>query len=122
MDRRGLTLGMPASTNEFVDGPIAPFTVTNLCQFTLASAIFTPETGANFCARLPESNGTFRVEIKSPAGEGLMTITGSTSNGILTAHWDLLDDHGRPCTKDSYDSVFHIAMPNSGRSQILRGP
>ncbi len=116
------TLATPASTNEFVDGPIAPFTVANLCQFTLASAIFTPETGVNFCARLPESNGTFRIQIKSPAGEGLKTITGSTSNAILTAHWDLLDDHGRRCTNDSYDSVFWITLPDSGRSQTLRGP
>jgi hypothetical protein len=118
----GLILGESRSTNDFVNGPVAPFVVSNLCQFSLGSATFQPETGVDLRARLQESNATFRIELKPPAGAVVKTITGSTSNGILKAHWDLIDDHGRRCTNDSYDSVFHITLPDSGRSQTLKGP
>jgi hypothetical protein len=40
----------------------------------------------------------------------------------MDVRWDLKDDLGRRCTNNSYDSVFHITLPNSGRTQILRGP
>jgi hypothetical protein len=96
--------------------------VTNLCQFTPEPASFDPELGAKFCARLPESNGAFRLELKSPAGERLKTIAGSTTNGFFDVRWDLTDDHGWRCTNDTYDSVFYITLPGSGRSQVLRGP
>ena len=103
-------------------GPVMPFVVTNLCQWTPESAAFDPELGAQFYARLPESNGTYELELKSPAGDRLRTITGTTSNGFFEVHWDLRDDQGRRCTNDSYDSIFHITLPDSGRSQTLRGP
>jgi hypothetical protein len=111
----------PASAGR-ITGPLAPFAVTNLGQFSLSSAHFEPETGATFLAQLPEPNGTCIVELKSPIGEHLNTLTGSTSNGVLKVHWDLTDDHGHACTNDSYGSVFHITLPDSGRSQTLRGP
>jgi hypothetical protein len=47
---------------------------------------------------------------------------GNTSNGLIKVHWDLTDDHGRPCTNESYDSVVRLALPGSGRSQTLKGP
>jgi hypothetical protein len=118
----GLVRNEPASSEEDISGPVAPFVVSNLCQFSLSSASFQPATGVNLLARLPESNGTFRVELKSPDGECLRTINGNTSNGVIKAHWDLIDDHGRACTNESYDSVFHITLPDSGRSQTLKGP
>jgi hypothetical protein len=108
--------------DEALFGPPTVFVVTNLCQFTPESASFDPEVGAKFYARLPESNGTYEIELKSPAGERLRTFAGSTSNGFFEVHWDLMDDRGRRCTNDSYDSIFHIALPDSGRSQTLRGP
>jgi hypothetical protein len=80
------------------------------------------ELGAKFFARLPESNGTYKIELKSPTGERLRTITGGTTNSYFEVHWELTDDRGRRCTNDSYDSVFHITLPDSGRSQKLRGP
>ena len=108
--------------SEALFGPVTPVVVTNLCQFTPESAVFDPESGAKFYARLPESNGTYEIELKSPAGDSLRTITGSTSNGFFEVRWDLKDDKGRRCTNDSYDSVFHVTLPDSGRSQTLRGP
>ena len=118
----GLDLKDKGQNDEGLFGPMTPFVVTNLCQFTPESASFDPDRGAKFYARLPESNGTYQIELKSPAGERLRSITGSTTNGFFEVHWDLTDDRGRRCTNDSYDSVFHITLPDSGRSQTLRGP
>jgi len=119
--RSGIPL-REAMPDEDLGGPFASFVVTNLCQFSLASAFFNPATGANFSAKLPEPDGTYVVELKSPTGERLKTITGSTSNGLINVHWDLTDEHGRACTNESYDSVFHLTLPGSGRSQTLKGP
>jgi hypothetical protein len=117
-----LDLRDKGQNDEGLFGPVTPFVVTNLCQFTPESASFDPELGAKFYARLPESNGTHKIELKSPASERLRTITGSTTNGFFVVHWDLTDDRGRRGTNESYDSVFKITLPDSGRSQTLRGP
>lgn len=103
-------------------GPARPFVVSNLCQFTPGSSIFDPQLGAKFYGQLSEPIGTYNIELKSPSGERLKTITGDTTNGFFEVRWDLRDDQGRRCTNDSYDSVFHITLPASGRSQNLRGP
>ena len=47
---------------------------------------------------------------------------GSTASGILKEHWDLIDDQGRRFTDEMFDTVFHITLPDSGRSQTLKGP
>jgi hypothetical protein len=118
----GLDLKDAGQSDEGLFGPVTPVVVTNLCQFTPESASFDPELGAKFYARLPEPDGTYLIDIKSPTGERLKTISGSTSNGLIKVHWDLTDDHGKTCTNESYDSVFHLTLPGSGRSQMLKGP
>jgi len=118
----GLLLNKPAKGDEAICGPLSPFVVSNLCQFALSSASFTPEIGPTLRARLPESNGTYVIELKSPAGERLKTISGGTSNGVIEVHWDLRDDQGKPCTNNEFDTVFHLTLPGSGRAQSLRGP
>jgi hypothetical protein len=118
----GLLLEEPAKAGEDISGPLAPFVVSNLCQFSQSSAYFNPQIGANFRAKLQERNGSYVIELKSPTGERLKTITGSTSNGLIKVHWDLTDDHGKGCTNESYGSVFHLTLPDSGRSQTLKGP
>jgi hypothetical protein len=118
----GLDLKDAGQNDEGLFGPVTPFVVTNLCQFTPESASFDPELGAKFYVRLPELNGTYLIELKSPTGERLKTITGSTSNSFIKVHWDLTDDHGKACTNESYDSVFYLTLPASGRSQTLKGP
>ena len=119
----GLALNEPAKRGEelFV-GPLAPFVVSNLCQFSVSSAHFNREIGATLHAKLPEPNCAYTIELKSPAGALVKTFTGSTSNGVIKVFWDLCDDHGNKCTNDSYDSVFQIALPDSGRSQTMKGP
>ena len=118
----GLELNEPARGDEVIVGLVAPFVVSNLCQFSLSSAYFNPVLGATLRAKLPEPNGTYTIELTSPAGDRLKRITGSTSNGVIKVHWDLTDDHGRKCTNDAFGSLFHITLPDSGQSQTLKGP
>ncbi len=55
-------------------------------------------------------------------GQPLKTISGSTTNGLLAERWDLIDEQGRRFTNNFFDSVFHITLPDSGRSQTMKGP
>ena len=105
-----------------ISGPIIPFVVSNLCQFSLSSATFDHKTGVTLAARLAEPNGSYTIEINSLTGEHVKRIGGTTTNGIIKVHWDLIDDRGKACTNDSFDTVFHITLPDSGRSQTLKGP
>ena len=105
-----------------IAGPLLPFTVTNLCEFSFASAHFDPEAGAVLHAKLSEPRGDYVIDLITTNGTRLKTITGSTTNGILKTHWDLIDDQGRRCTDESFDSVFHLTLPASGRTQTLHGP
>jgi hypothetical protein len=104
-----------------VKGPAVPFLSTNLCQFDPAYDHFAAREVTLF-ARLPETNGVYTIELKAPAGGHIKTLKGITTNGVIRAHWDLLDDHGNRCTNESIDSVFQVTLPGSGRSQTLKGP
>jgi hypothetical protein len=118
----GLLLNEPSRFDEDISGPLTPFVVSNLCQFSLTSAYFNPKIGATLRAKLPEPNGNYSVEITSPTGNHLKTITGTTTSGVIKIFWDLTDDHGNKCTNDSFNTVFHITLPDSGRSQTMEGP
>jgi len=98
-----------------------PFFSSNLCQFKQFFSTFTSRGGTLY-AKLPEPNGDYVIELKSPSGVHIRTFTGSTSNGVINVHWDLTDDHGNQCTNESVDSVFHVTLPGSGRSQLMKGP
>jgi hypothetical protein len=110
-----------ANLREFA-GPILPFTVTNLCQFSSSSAHFQRAYGVTLRARLQESNGIYELQIKTPEGQPVRTFSGTTSNGVVAVHWDLTDERGTTCTNDAFDTVVHISLPGSGRSQTLKGP
>lgn len=119
--RFSATTGAP-EPNTVTTGPPTLFTVTNLCQFSIGSAHFDPQIGAIFCARLPEDNGKYVAQLTTTNGTLLKTFTGSTTNGVFNFLWDLTDDHGQRLTDNYFNSVFHITLPDSGRSQTLRGP
>jgi hypothetical protein len=104
-----------------VKGPPVLFVSTNICQFDAIYDRF-DSRGATLYARLPESNGVYTIELKTPAGVHIRTLTGSTSNGVIKVHWNLVDDHGQRYAKDSFDSVFHVTLPDSARSQTIKGP
>jgi len=103
-------------------GPAISVVTTNLCQFSLNSATYDVERGAIFHARLPETNGLYTIECLTTNGEHLKTLSGSTSNGEFNVVWTLVDDHGHRLTGETFNSMVHITLPDSGRSQTLRGP
>lgn len=108
--------------NNVVFGPMCPFTLTNLCQFSLSSATYDVESGARFHARLPEKNGIYSIECVTTNGAHLTTLTGSTTNGEFNVVWNLVDDHGQRLHGETFNSIVHITLPDSGREQTLRGP
>lgn len=106
----------------FFTGPVEPVVITNFCQFSLASAHFNPEAGATLHAKLPETNARYVIELNATDGTRIKTITNRTANGIIKEHWDLLDDHGQRFTGEFFNTVFHITLTDSGRTQTMRGP
>jgi len=117
VSKRGRRVSEPVE----VTGPLVPFFSSNLCQFDPSYSEF-DSSGATLYAKLLESNGLYTIELKSPAGNHIRTFTGSTSNGVINVHWDLTDDRGNRCTNQSVDSAYQITLPDSGRSQTLKGP
>jgi hypothetical protein len=112
----------PNSAESWGRGPALSITTSNLCQFSIDSAIYDVDRGATFHARLPETNGLYTIECVSTNGEHLKTLTGSTTNGEFKTIWNLVDDHGSRLHGETFNSVVHITLPDSGRTQTLRGP
>jgi len=111
-----------ASDESYLGGPLFLFTNVNLCQFSLSSAHFDPALGSTWRAKLPEANATYVVHLTATNGTPLKTLSGSTSNGQFTVFWDLVDDHGQTFTGSEFNSTFQLRLPDSGRTQTLRGP
>jgi hypothetical protein len=103
-------------------GEAIPITTSNLCQFSFDSSTYDVDLGARFHARLPETNGIYSIECVTTNGEHLKTLTGSTSNGEFNVVWNLVDDHGHRLTGETFNSIVHITLPDSGRTQTLCGP
>jgi hypothetical protein len=115
---------MPGVPGDFEDvvGPAASFFVSNLCEFSFASAHYNTNTAAILHAKLPEANARYTIELTTTNGTRLKTITGTTANGEIRERWDLLDAQGQRFTGDGFNSVFQITLPDSGRTQTLKGP
>ena len=103
-------------------GPAIAITTSNLCQFSLDSSTYDVDLGATFHARLPEKNGSYVIECVTTNGTHLATLTGSTTNGEFKIVWNLGDDHGHRLIGETFNSIVHITLPDSGRTQTLRGP
>jgi hypothetical protein len=106
----------------YMNGPPVAVTTTNLCQFSLDCVNYDVDLGARFHARLPEKNGNFSIECLTTNGEHLKTLTGSTTNGEFITIWNLVDDRGNRLHGETFNSIVHITLPDSGRTQTLRGP
>lgn len=102
-----------------VRGPIKPYFSSNLCRFFLKGSLFS-DAVAYMDARVVESNALFNIEIKTPSGTILRTVSGRTTNGLIRAEWDLRDGQGIRYTNNSFEAVFQITLPDSGRSQAVR--
>ena len=70
-----------------VKGPPVVFVSTNVCQFSAAYDHFDAR-GATLYARLPESNGIYSIELKTPRRH-IKTLHGNDVNGVIKVHWDL---------------------------------
>ncbi len=70
------------------------------------------QKGAFFHVKLAQRVGSYSLEIKDPSGAHIHTITGSTTNGIVDVHWDLLYDGGKRYTNYSFDSTWTVTFPD----------
>jgi hypothetical protein len=118
----GLELTGAEGRDAGIVGPMIPFVVSNLCQFSLTSEHLEQEFGSTFRAKLVEQNASYDIEVTMPSGEHVRRLSGTTTNGMITAHWDLKDDAGNECTNNEYGSVIQIKLSESGREQRLKGP
>ncbi len=92
-------------------GPILTFHSDSLSQFDSFNSSF-DSNGALLYAKVAKTNLTYSIELKTPAGAHVKTITGRTVNGIIEEHWDLIDDYGNKYTNDSFVSDFHVTQPD----------
>jgi hypothetical protein len=100
-------------------GPVTPYYSSNLVQFFEGTSMFT-DKGATLYAQTAEPHAIYTIEIKAPDGKHLKTFTGTITNGIINVNWDLRDDHGNICTNQTFESVFNVTLPDSGRSQTVQ--
>lgn len=103
-------------------GPAIAVTTSNFCQFSVDCATYNPDRGAIFHARLPEKDGVYSIECVTTNGQHLKTLTGSTTNGEFNLVWNLVDDNSNRLTGETFNTIVHITLPDSGRSQTMRGP
>jgi len=116
----GLELNEPDESTGEIFGPLLAVTVSNLCQFSAASANYDLETGATFHAKLPEQSASYVIDMSDTNGVHLKTISGSTTNGVIKEHWDLVDERGARFTNGVFNCLFDLTLPESGRRQKLR--
>jgi hypothetical protein len=120
--RAGLEVHGGSPDHDAIVGPPLPIAVSNLCQFSMSSTHFDPRLGAGYQLKLPEKNGRFVLRCQTTNGLPIKTITGATTNGIVSIRWNLLDDQGRRFGGESFDSTWTMTLPDSGRTQTLKGP
>jgi hypothetical protein len=97
-----------------VKGPLFSFVSTNVLQCFPMGDVYS-EKGAFFRVKLAHPVGSYSLELTAPSGEHIHTITGSTTNGIVEVHWDLIYDGGKRYTNDSLDSTWTVTFPDSPR-------
>ena len=115
-------LGDKREGNLYINGPPVAVTTSNLCQFSLDCVNYDAAVGARFHARLPERNGNYSIECVTTNGAHLTTLTGNTSNGEFNVVWNLVDDRGQRFPGGTINSIVQLTLPDSGRTQTLRGP
>jgi hypothetical protein len=92
-------------------GPLFSFVSTNAVQCFPHGDTYT-DYGAFFRVKLAQPVGSYSLELTTPSGEHIHTITGSTTNGIVEVHWDLLYDGGKRYTKESFNSSWTVKFPD----------
>jgi hypothetical protein len=103
----------------FIDGPILPFYSSNTVQFDPFYSDY-DDRGAILYGKVAKTNVTYSIELKTPDGIHIRTITGGTSNGIIEEHWDLTDDHGNKVTNASFNADFHVMLPGESTNSVSK--
>jgi hypothetical protein len=93
-------------------GPLFCFVSTNAVQFFPMADVYT-QKGAFFHVKLAKPVGSYSLELTTPSGEHIHTITGSTTSGIVEVDWDLIYDGGKKYTNDSFNSTWTIKFPDA---------
>jgi|SRR5579884_94176 len=93
-------------------GPLFPFLSTNTLQYFLHADTYT-DYGAFFHVKLAQRVGSYSLKLTTLSGGHIHTITGSTTNGIVEVHWDLLDDQGKRYAGQSLNTSWEITFPDT---------
>ncbi len=104
-----------------VKGPLFAFVSTNVLQFFATGDVYS-EKGAFFHVKLAQPVGSYSLEITSPSGEHVHTITGSTTNGIVEVDWDLISESGKRYTNASFNSTWTVTFPDPPTSASTNKP
>jgi hypothetical protein len=101
-------------------GQMASFYSYNIAQFDPFYSGYDTTNGAILYAELPEPDADYSIELRTPSGEHIKTISGSTSSGIIKEHWDVTDESAAPYTGHSVDAVFSVTLldPDSGTNTV----
>jgi len=102
-----------------VVGPELVFVSSNVLQFNPFYSEY-GRSGAILYAKLAGKDATYRLEIQSEAGHRLKVICGSTTNGVIEEHWDLVDETGHIYTNDSFDCIFNVELADGRSGQYIQ--
>jgi hypothetical protein len=92
-------------------GPPFLYNSSNVCQFFEGYSLFN-STGALLQAKLREQNAKYRIELTTPKGKHLKSISGNSTNGVINLEWNLKNDHGQTFKGDSFESAFYVVYPD----------
>jgi hypothetical protein len=98
-------------------GPLWGFYSANVAQFDPVYSTFNTSHGAILYALLREQGATYSIELRTPSGQHIKTITGSTADSAIKEVWyPLTDDNSIPFTGDSVDAVFDVTLSSGAHS------
>jgi len=92
-------------------GPLFSFLSTNTLQYFLHGDSYF-DYGAYFRVKLAQPVGAYALELTTPSGEHIHTISGTTTNGVVNVYWDLLYDGGKRYTNESFNSTWSVTFPD----------
>jgi hypothetical protein len=91
-------------------GPPLVYKSDNVCRFREGATFFNSE-GTQLYAILRAPKARFRIELTTPEGKHLKTVTGSTTTGYITNEWNLVDERGKKFQGDAFDAAFYVTYP-----------
>jgi hypothetical protein len=97
-------------------GGLAPFYSANAAKFAPFYSEY-DSAGAILYAELPQPNADYSIELRTPSGQHIKTITGTTSSGIIKEPWDLTDDNTNSYAGDTVEAYFTVTPAGSSTSQ-----